>query len=165
MKTQSIVQISLKANEELIKRTKQQNRRSFYMVGKERWVNLASEGDKPDWKYEGIDFIDAFAAMSKREQSIVKLIKDCIKWEPTINSFNYLVELSPESVHFDETAIDSMPYNTFLKGFGLLAKKDLVRRIKRNHYMFNPDFFIISGEQTHYFELLWSQSKPHSSSD
>lgn len=159
MEIKSIVQVTLKANEELIKRTKQHNRRSFYMVGKERWVNLASEGDKPDWKYEGIDFIDAFAAMSKREQSIVKLIKDCIKWDTTINSFNYLVELSPESIHFDETAIYSMPYNTFLKGFSLLAKKNLVRRIKRNHYMFNPDFFIVSGEQSHYFELLWAQSK------
>lgn len=159
MKTQSIVQVTLKANEELIKRTKQHNRRSFYMVGKERWVNLASDGDKPDWKYEGIDFIDAFAAMSKREQSITKLIKDCIKWDPTINSFNYLVELQPDSVHFNESATDSIPYNTFLKGFGLLAKKNLVRRIKRNHYMFNPDFFIPSGEQSHYFELLWAQSK------
>ena len=107
----------------------------------------------------GIDFIDAFAAMSKREQAITKLIKDCIKWDPTINSFNYLVELSPDSIHFNESATDSMPYNTFLKGFGLLAKKDLVRRIKRNHYMFNPDFFIPSGEQSHYFELLWAQSK------
>ena len=160
MKTQSIVQISLKANEEIIKRTKQQHRRSFYMVGKQRWVNLAPEGSSPDWTYEGIDFIDTFAAMSKREQSVVKLLKDCIKWDSVMNSFNYLVELAPDSVHFDSAATDSMPYNTFLKGFGLLSKKDLVRRIKRNHYMFNPDFFIPSGEQQQYFELLWNQSKP-----
>jgi hypothetical protein len=159
MSKQSIVQVTLKANEELIKRTKQQQRRSFYMVGKERWVNLSTDGDKPDWQYEGIDFIDAFAAMSKREQAVTKLIKDCIKWNKELNSFDYLVELSPTSVHFNESVTDSMPYNTFLKGFQLLFKKDLVRRIKRNHYMFNPDFFIPSGEQAKYFELLWTESK------
>lgn len=160
MKTQSIIQISLKANEELIKRTTQHNRRSFYMVGKQRWVNLAPNGTKPDWQYEGIDFIDTFAAMSKREQSITKLMKDCIKWDSTMNSFNYIVELAPESVHFNLAASDSMPYNTFLKGFNLLHKKDLVRRVKRNHYMFNPDFFIPNGPQRNYFMSTWSQAKP-----
>lgn len=159
MSKQSIVQVTLKANEELIKRTKQQQRRSFYMVGKERWVNLATDGAKPDWQYEGIDFIDAFAAMSKREQSVTKLIKDCIKWDKELNSFNYIVELTTDSVHFNENLTDAMPYNTFLKGFQLLFKKDLVRRIKRNHYMFNPDFFIPSGENSAYFTMAWNESK------
>ena len=160
MGKQSIVQISLRANEEIIKRTKQNQRRSFYMLGKQRWVNLSDDGVKPEWQYEGIDFIDEFAAMSKREQAVTKLLKDCIIWDKELNSFNYIIELTPESVHFNELASDSMPYNTFLKGFQLLYKKDLVRRVKRNHYMFNPDFFIPAGEHTTYFERIWNESKP-----
>lgn len=160
MSKQSIVQISLKANEELIKRTKQKQRRSFYMVGKETWTNLADEGAKPDWQFSGIDFIDTFAAMSKREQTIIRFMKDSMKWDKELNSFNYIVKFDPESIHFDPAAEDSMPYESFLKGFNLLHKKDLARRVKRYHYMLNPDFFIPSGEQTTYFEQKWAESKP-----
>ena len=160
MGKQSIVQITLKANEELIKRTKQNQRRSFYMLGKQRWVNLSAEGTKPEWQNEGIDFIDEFTAMSKREQAVIKLLKDNILWSQELNSYNYVIELTPESASFNQDVHDFMPYNTFLKGFQLLYKKDLVRRVKRNHYMFNPDFFIPSGEQTKYFENIWNSSKP-----
>lgn len=160
MSKQSIVQLTLKANEEIIKRTKQKQRRSFYMVGKQTWTNLAEKGQKPDWQFEGIDFIDAFAAMSKREQTIVRLMKDCIKWSTELNSFNYIVELCPDSIHFNTAAEDTIPYESFLKGFNLLYKKDLVRRVRRHNYMFNPDFFVPSGEQVTYFEQKWAESKP-----
>ena len=154
-----INQISLKANEELIKRTKQRSPRYFHMVGREQLVNIAPEGAKTkEWKMQGIDFIDAFVAMSSKEQSVVKLIKDGIKWDPDLNSLNYIVELAPDSVHFNTELQGSMSYNTFLKGYGLLFKKDLVRRVSRNRYMFNPEFFVITGEAQLYFDQKWNES-------
>lgn len=159
MSKQIINQISLKANEELIKRTKQRSQRYFHMVGREQLVDISPAGSsKKEWKMQGIDFIDAFVAMSSKEQSVVKLIKDGIKWDPTLNSLNYIVELAPDSVHFNTELQGSMSYNTFLKGYGLLFKKDLVRRVSRNRYMFNPEFFVITGEAQLYFDQKWNES-------
>ncbi len=159
MSKQIINQISLKANEELIKRTKQRSQRYFHMVGREQLVDISPVGSsKKEWKMQGIDFIDAFVAMSSREQKVVKLIKDCIKWDPTLNSLNYIVELAPYSVHFNEDLEGSMSYSVFLKGYSLLFKKDLVRRVSRNRYMFNPEFFVIVGEAQLYFDLKWQEA-------
>ena len=155
----SVTQISLKANEELIKRTKQTRRRHFYMVGKEALVNIADKGTKPEWQYEGIDFIDTIVSVSNNERTVIKIIKDHIRWDKNMNSFNYVVELTPESVEFNPEAEGSIKYETFLKGFNLLFKRDLVRRISRHKYMFNPEFFIISGELASHFEVLWTQAK------
>ena len=159
MSKQIINQISLKANEELIKRTKQRSPRYFHMVGREQLVDISPVGSsKKEWKMQGIDFIDAFVAMSSREQKVVKLIKDCIKWDPDLHSLNYIVELAPDSVHFNEDLEGSMSYSVFLKGYGLLFKKDFVRRISRNRYMFNPEFFVIVGEAQLYFDLKWQEA-------
>lgn len=161
MSKSSITQISLNSNEELIKRTKQVQKRKFYMVGKEALVNKADKGQKADWQFEGIDFIDVMVSLSSREQRIVKLIKDCIKWDKTMNSYNYIVRLEPDSVEFDPDVEDYIPYSTFQKGFATLHKQDLVRRVSRHHYMFNPDFFIPTGELVAHFDIKWNESKKH----
>ena len=157
----SITQISLKSNEELVKRTKQTQTRKFYMVGKEALVNKASKGEKADWQWEGIDFIDVMVSLSSREQRIIKLIKDCIKWDKKINSFNYIVCLEPDSVEFDPAVENYIPYSTFQKGFATLFKQDLVRRVSRHHYMFNPDFFIPTGELVAHFDIKWNKSRKY----
>ena len=105
-----------------------------------------------------IDFIDAFVAMSSKEQKVVKLIKDCIKWDPTINSLNYIVELAPDSVHFNPDVEGTITYRMFLDGYSALFKKDFVRRISKNRYMFNPEFFVIVGEAQLYFDLKWQEA-------
>ena len=160
MDKQSIVQVTLRANEELIKRTKQKSKRGFYMVGRESWNNVAEEGKKADWQFTGIDFIDVVTRISNNERTVIKFIKDSIIWDKELNSFNYIATLAPDSVFFDPTANGSIKYETFLKGFNLLCKEDLVRRVRRHQYMFNPDFFIMHGEQTAYFERIWAESKP-----
>ncbi len=106
-----------------------------------------------------MDFIDTFIRMSNIERYIVKLMKDNFKWDKELNSFNYEVSLTPDSVHFDESITDPIKYETFLKGYSVLFKKDLMRRTKRYHYMLNPAFFVPAGEASTYFELLWSRSK------
>ena len=159
MKNNSITQITLKSNEELIKRTKQHTTKNFYMLGRETLVNKADKGQKADWQFEGIDFIDTMVNLSSKEQRVVKLIKDCIKWDKAINSYNYIAHLPPDSVEFDPAADDSMAFNTFQKAFGTMFKKDLIRRVSRHHYMFNPEFFLITGEQASYFIGKWNESK------
>jgi hypothetical protein len=158
MNSGSIVQVSLKANEELIKRTKQTQTRAFHMIGKESYKDIAPEGKKKDWQMQGIDGIDALLAMSSREGAVVKLIKDNTRWDKQLNGFIYAVELAPESVHFQTDLVGSMDYNSFLKGYNALFKKDLVRRVRRNTYMFNPEFFLLSGETQTYFQMLWADA-------
>ena len=160
MDKQSIVQVTLRANEELIKRTKQKSNRGFYMVGRESWNNIAEEGQKADWQFTGIDFIDVVTRISNNERTVIKFIKDSIIWDKELNSLNYIATLAPDSAFFDPAAHGSIKYETFLKGFNLLCKEDLVRRVRRHQYMFNPDFFIMHGEQTAYFERIWAESKP-----
>ena len=130
------------------------------MLGKEQYVNVAEPGKKADWQYRGIDFIDVVTRISNNERTIIRIMKDSMKWNKELNSYNYVVELQPDSVHFDPNAHDSIKYETFLKGFNLLYKQDLMRRVKRHHYMFNPDFFLPVGEQQAYFERMWAESKP-----
>ena len=159
MSSKNITQITLRANEELVKRTKQKSNRRFYMVGKQVWTNKAEPGKPADWDFVGIDFIDTFAAMSSAEQTVIRFLKSNIHWDKDLNSYNYVVFMGPDSVYFDSTAHDSIKYETFLRAFNLLYKKDLVRRIKKYHYMMNPDFFFPAGEASNHFELIWAQAK------
>lgn len=108
----------------------------------------------------GIDFIDVVTRISNNERTVIKFIKDSITWDKELHSFNYIATLAPDSAFFDPAAQGSIKYETFLKGFNLLCKEDLVRRVRRHQYMFNPDFFIPSGEQVAYFERIWAESKP-----
>jgi len=158
MKTQSITQISLKANEELVKRTKLKSRKGFWMIGKETYRNLAEKGQKPDWQYEGLDFINVFVTLTKREQNTVKFLKDNIRYNTDLGVFNFIIPVSPT---MDAFLLDgAMSYNVFLKGFQGLYKRDLARRVSTNHYMLNPEFFIPSGEQA-LFQMKWDEAKRH----
>ena len=52
----------------------------------------------------------------------------------------------------------TITYRMFLDGYSLLFKKDFVRRISKNRYMFNPEFFVIVGEAQLYFDLKWQEA-------
>ena len=72
------------------------NRRSFYMVGKPSNKQVTLPGsNKSEWRKVGIDFIDEFAFMSKKEQFTIKLMKDIImdSWSDKLNGYNYIVEV------------------------------------------------------------------------
>ena len=158
-----INQISLKANEELVKRTKQQHRRNFYMVGKRGWVNISNNPKKPDWQEEGVDFISELVRMSSAEQKVVELMKDNFTWNKEFHSFMFEVTLPGNHIAFNKELPDTMAYSTFLKAFKLLHKKDLMRRTGKHKYMLNPKFFLLTGEQIMYFQNIWDQAKPFQS--
>ena len=60
MNDRSIVQITLKANESIVKKTTQKKRKGFWMTGKETWVDVSTDKSKKEWQLDGLDFIDEF---------------------------------------------------------------------------------------------------------
>ena len=159
MRNQIITQITLKANEELVKRTRKKPKRSFYMVGKKTYVQAENASGGSSWQYKGIDFIDVITLISNNERTVIRIIKDHIKWDKERNSYDFVVHLSKDADCFkEEYSTFEIKYETFLRGFSLLCKQDLVRRVKKDHYMFNPEFFIPTGELTSHFELVWAES-------
>jgi hypothetical protein len=98
-------------------------------------------------KIQSIDFLQELMDMTKAEQLVITSIKNLYEWE------NHSGEVHiPLSKTFDKQKT-----NTFLKGFGVLKKKDLVRRTKTGHYMVNPNaIFLRSYEEG---LALWNRSE------
>ena len=133
------------------------------MMGAERVVNKAPKGTKPDYQLTGMNSIERLILMSKREQLIIRLMINNIKWVKDINSLQHVVELKPDSVDFNPAVIDYMPYSSFLKGFALLHAGDIMRRVSKHKYMLNPNFFIPTGPLAPHFRLIWQEAKQHPS--
>ena len=131
------------------------------MVGKQAWTNISPEGTKAEWQYEGIDFIDVFSAMTNNERFIIRIMKNSFRWDKAMNSYDYVVKLTADSANFDPACDDQIPYRSFLESYQTLFRQDIVRRVRRGHYMMNPAFLHITGEQIPYFERIWAESKRH----
>ena len=159
MSDKSIVQITLKAGESVTKHGKPKLTQGFYMMGAERVINKAPKGTKPDYQLTGMNSIERLILMSKREQLIIRLMINNIKWVKDINSLQHVVELKPDSVDFNPAVIDYMPYSSFLKGFALLHAGDIMRRVAKHKYMLNPNFFIPTGPLAPHFRLIWQEAK------
>ena len=156
---ESIINFNLKANEVIVKRSKIKQHKGYYMVGKQTWVNVAPKEEKPSYELKGIDFIDIFTSISKREQRVVKLVKDHIRWNDDKTALLFEVNLSPDSLAFSPKIDDYTAYDVFLKGYNALFKKDLMRRTKQHHYMLTPEFLLPSGALDTYYTILWSESR------
>jgi len=163
MHNHSIVQITLGKDETLHKRGKPKPTRGFYMMGAERLINQAPKGAKPDYQFVGMNSIERLIFMSKREQLIIRLMINNIRWNKERNSMEYVIELTPDSIEFDSRANDTMPYSSFLKGFALLHAGDIMRRISKHKYMLNPDFLLPTGELAAHYRIVWQEAKPHPS--
>jgi hypothetical protein len=154
MSKESIAHVSLiklKANEELIKRTKRKSSKGFWMVSKETWKDVSMEEDsKPEWEKQGIDFIDELVSMSKGEQAVIKLVKDSIVYDTEEGYFNYVVTI-------DKTIceMEGLNYRSFLRSYRLLNSKNFMKRVGKNKYMLNPDFFIPSKEYSLFLHIWW----------
>ena len=96
---------------------------------------------------QSVDFLQEVMDMTKAEQLVVATIKNLYEWDNRTGEVHV-----PLSKLFDKTKS-----KTFLKGFGLLKKKNLVRRTKPGHYMINPDaIFLQSYEEG---MKLWEKSE------
>ena len=83
---------------------------------------------------QAIDFIDEMIKMTKPAQTVIGWIKDEMVWDTSTRSIAFVAKLIPES---------SAGKKVLLKGFKELYEKDLVRRVKRSHYMVNPNAMVI----------------------
>ena len=140
--------ISLKANEELIKRTKRKSSKGFWMISKQSWKKVEHK-----WEQEGIDFIDELVAMSKREQQVIALVKNNVRYDEEEAYYDYVVTINEGICEIAE-----MNYQSFLKGFRLLKTKGFMKRVKKDRYMLNPDFFIPSKEYQ-LFLHIWNETE------
>lgn len=96
---------------------------------------------------QSLDFLQEVMDMTKAEQLVIATIKNLYEWDNVTGEVHI-----PLSRMFDKQKT-----KTFLKGFGLLKKKDLVRRTKTGHYMINPNaVFLQSYEEG---LKLWNKSE------
>lgn len=156
----SIITINgLKSNEKLVKITDKNISRGFWMIGKYNYKQKDNH-DISDrfnqWDKFGIDFIEELIKMTKAEQKVVNMMKDCYKWNTDERYYEMEVEISEEKETAEFNA--GISHKTFLKAFGLLREKDLMCRTKKNHYMLNPEF-ILPSKRREYYDSLWSRRK------
>jgi len=163
MAEKSISQISLSSNQSLRIVEDEKQTQRFLMMGLENYKNVSKNKSKPEYELTGMNSIERLIFMSKREQLIIRLMINSIKWDKELKSMQYEVELSPDSVEFDKAAHDTMPYSSFLKGFALLHAGDIMRRTSKHKYMLNPDFLIYGGTLASHFRLMWHAAKQHPS--
>lgn len=83
-------------------------------------------------KIESIDLLREIANMSKPAQFLVLAIKDGMSW---VNGFSPVVRIT-------QSELCATHQKYLKKGFKELKEKDLVRRIRRSHYMVNPNALI-----------------------
>lgn len=136
---QASLSIHLKQGEHLVtKKVKSTKNPNFTKVG---------NGTMNRHGIQSIDFLQEVMDMTKAEQLVVSTIKDLYEWD------------NPDGeVHIPLSKIfDKQKSKTFLKGFGLLKKKGLVRRTKTGHYMINPDAIYMRSYEDGM--ALWNKSE------
>ena len=59
----------------------------------------------------------------------------------------------PNIIYFDSSNLTQTEKNKLSRGYKELREKDILRRIKRNHYMLNPEIFHVSENMlTKYYD-------------
>lgn len=91
--------------------------------------------------HEPIDTIDTFAEMTPQELWMIKLLKDNLVLREEKIDRSIKLRTSCKS-YIKSSELTSAEKQKFKAGYKRLKEKNLVKRIKREHYMFNPDFFI-----------------------
>lgn len=81
---------------------------------------------------KGIDLMDELVASTKAEQFLLIAIKNGIGYS---NEYHYVVRLRPSEYTVYQQKL-------LLEGYQGLFKRNLVRRVKRGHYMINPNALI-----------------------
>ena len=114
--------LSLEDNEVLFKKKIKQVAEPNY--------NRIGNGTVNKHKITSIDLIDVVIEASGSGKWLIKKIKDGIGWD---NSYDPVVKITPAN---------NPEKQHLVRGFAELSAKDLVRRIKRSHYMINPNALI-----------------------
>ena len=90
---------------------------------------------------QGVSSMDLIAEMVNMSQPALKVInwiKDEMVWNPITEQIEFIAKVVPET-NTDKRILK--------KGYKELFAKDVVRRVKRSHYMINPKAIITSYEE------------------
>ena len=96
---------------------------------------------KNEEKYIAIDAIKAMSEMSPQELWFINLLKDNVVLIEERADRGYKLRTSAKSIVLSNTLSKSEKQKLKV-AYRRLSEKNLVKRIKRQHYMLNPNFFI-----------------------
>jgi len=103
---------------------------------------------------QGMSSMDLIAEMVNMSQPALKLInwiKDEMVWNPITEQIEFITKITPKT-DGDKQILK--------RGYKELFAKDIVRRVKRSHYMINPNAIITSYEEQ---MKMWDTLKSHNS--
>lgn len=112
-----------------------QQRPRYYMIGNGIRNNFMGKDHSP------IDFIDVMANMSTQELWVVKLLKDNLILIKQITDNGIKLRTSSKSI-IKQSNLSQAEKQKFKIGYKRLHEKNVLKRIKREHYILNPNFFI-----------------------
>ena len=126
---QIITTISLKDDEELLltKQSRYKATPNYYKIGNGTYSTR--------YKMDSRDLLKEVLRMTAAEQWMFNLLKE-----------NLLVYNSTE-VSLVDVELSSADKQKLKLGYSRLREKDLVRRVKRQHYMINPTALIPTGKE------------------
>ncbi len=132
--TRSIANINLslpKGKQANISIVNQEPKPYYYMVGNGNRNNFLGKGHSP------MNAIDELTSMTPQELWVIKLMN------ANLRPLEYGDKMITTSKVFINTSeFSNSEKQKFTKGYQRLRSKDIIRREKRQHYMFNPNFFI-----------------------
>jgi hypothetical protein len=115
-----------KGNVEVTIKKKYVDRPMFHMIGR----HVMTQSD--NYLFVG-NPIDLIASVNKDGAfAISKLVHD-----------NFL-DMRPNIIYYDSSSLTQSEKNRLSRGYKELRAKDILRRIKRNHYMLNPEIFHVT---------------------
>ena len=141
MKDKSIIHnLILKEDETLsIKKKVLDDTPRFFMIG---------NGTMNKNNIQSINLTKEIINSSKRAQRVIEWIIDGMTWNYIDEQIEFVIKIVPA------TDADKQ---TLLKGFKELYDRDLVRRVKRSHYMINPHAIITDHKKQ---LKVWNTCKP-----
>ena len=132
-----IAQVTLEKDEYLVKQKKTRIvQPNYYKIG---------NGTMNKHSIKSIDLLAIAMELPKPAQYVLKWIKDGMVWNSHDERIEFLIKVVPET---------KAGKRTLVNGFKILKEKDLVRRIKRSHYMINPNAIITDYEKQ---LTVWNQ--------
>jgi len=123
----TIASVTLNKGEELYKRTSLDKQPNFIKVG----ANMK----KNKHGIKAIDLLREMDNMTSAERKVLLEIKDRMEYDPYTGQINFVVKYIPET---------EQEKRQLQKTYPLLWRRDLVRRVKKSHYMINPNALITS---------------------
>ncbi len=135
---------------------KKENKPSFMLVGNGRKNNSLDKGT------DIMDFIKLMTHMTPQELFVIEQIKDnliqVIIEKPPAKDGKVYKDYYLENIAFVKMSpLSNADIQKFKTGFKRLSAKNIVRRTKRSHYIFNPSFIV----PTEYEETLkqWNKAE------